>query len=124
MGSLPPDTYFSIDTPLAIVDPHPVKGSKPVESFLPISGTGIVTGMVDVDVTIVHGSMNDLVMTLTSPQGLQKPLFFDGTEWNLEWPTDFWAQTLDGTWVLTVTDTVKNGTDRHARKLVDDGRWS
>jgi hypothetical protein len=65
--------------------------------------------MLDVGVTIVHPTMNDLTVTLTSPAGIEKPVFYDGLEWNLAAATDFWGQSLDGTWVLTASDQVGDG---------------
>jgi subtilisin-like proprotein convertase family protein len=101
--------FQSTDVPKTIADPHPRKGPRDIESQLAISGTGALAGLFDVDVSITHSSMSDLTMTLTSPEGRVKPLTFDGAEWNLGATTDFWGQSLDGTWVLTTTDHVDNG---------------
>ena len=106
-----PDTYSSTNVPKTIPDPHPKKGPVAVPSQLSISGTGDTVDKLDVDVMIVHASMGDLTVTLASPQQplVQLPLEFVNGEWSLASPEAFQNQSLDGTWVLTVTDTVKNG---------------
>jgi subtilisin-like proprotein convertase family protein len=102
------DYFESQDVPKTIADPHPVKGAKPVTSQLVIASTGITVGVIDVAVTIAHTSMSDLTVTLTSPAGTTAPLAYSNA-WDLVAADAFQGQSLDGTWVLTVADTVKNG---------------
>jgi subtilisin-like proprotein convertase family protein len=103
--------YFeSQDVPKNIIDPHPKKGTpRPATSELVIESTGITVDLIDVDVTIEHALMSDLTVTLTSPLGTEAPLAYDGANWDLVNADAFKDEPLDGTWVLTVTDTQKNG---------------
>jgi uncharacterized delta-60 repeat protein len=103
------NVFISEDVPKTIADPHPVKGVKPVTSQLVIASTGITVDLIDVDLTIAHASMSDLTVKLKSPSNTTADLLYDGANWNLMDPAAFSGESLNGTWVLTVTDTVKNG---------------
>jgi len=101
--------YFeSQDVPQNIADPHPRKGPKPATSELVIESTGITVDLIDVDVSIDHASMSDLTVPLTSPSNTEAALGYDGA-WDLVDAAAFNSEPLDGTWLLTVTDTQKNG---------------
>ncbi len=101
--------FASVDVPKSIVDPHPKRGLRPATSQLVVASSGIVVGLVDVDVTIDHASMSDLSATLMSPAGTVANLAFVDGNWELLDGATFQGQSLDGTWALTVSDTVRNG---------------
>jgi len=99
-------TFFSTDTPLAIADAHPRKGPKTTTSELEIS-SGITIGSLDIDISIDHADISELTISLISPSGTEEQLWYDGAEWRLVDPNAFDGETLDGVWVLAVTDSVK-----------------
>jgi subtilisin-like proprotein convertase family protein len=103
------NVFASEDVPKTIADPHPVKGVKPVTSQLVIASTGITVDLIDVDLMIAHASMSDLTVTLKSPGNTTADLFYDGADWYLAEPAAFKDESLDGTWVLAVTDNQRNG---------------
>jgi subtilisin-like proprotein convertase family protein len=104
------NTFESQDVPKTIADPHPKKGPKPATSELVIESTGITVDLIDADVAIDHANMSDLTtVTLTSPGGTEAFLAYDGANWYLINAAAYYGESLDGTWTLTVIDTVKNG---------------
>jgi subtilisin family serine protease len=101
--------FTSQDVPKNIADPNKGGKLRPANSQLLIDSTGITIDGVDIDVAIDHGSVGDLTASLKSPSGTEEPLAYGGGEWDLVNPSAFDGQPLDGTWVLKVTDNVRNG---------------
>ena len=103
-------TFTSGDVPKTIADPNKKLRPRPATSQLTPSGTGIVVDTITVDLTIDHAAEAGLTMTLTSPQGTAASLIYDldSDNWQIDNPSAFQNEDLDGTWKLTVTDTERD----------------
>ncbi len=104
-------TYTSGDTPQGIADPHPRKGPRTTTSEISITSADLIGSLV-LAVDITHGAEAGLTVTLENSALAIGPqnLVYDslGDSWGVADPNPFVDQALDGTWTLSVTDTVKD----------------
>ena len=103
-------TYSSTDTPLTIQDPHRKHSPRDTTSVISITSSEVIASLV-IDLDIDHADEGNLSVTLESSSAGPVDLVYDaGTDtWSLSDPNAFLGTNLNGIWILTVTDTNRDG---------------
>ena len=101
-------TYSSTDTPLNIQNPHRKHGPRETTSVISITSSEAIASLV-IDLDIDHADEGNLSVTLESSSVGPVELDYVDGAWVISDLNAFIGTNLNGIWILTVTDTDRDG---------------